>query len=84
MLAALFSPCLAWDGFDADTTELVEILPDVVPIPGQTIDVRSYDTDKTENCIVESVIRNRRTFEVAVRYPDGQKHILVMEGRRNR
>lgn len=79
LLAVFCIPCSAWDGFDADTMELVEIMPEVVPLPGQTVDVRSYDTDSTENCIVESVIRNRRTIEVTVRYPDGKKHILVME-----
>ena len=79
MLLAFGLPCLAWDGFDSDTMELVEILPDVIPIPGQTIDVRSYDSDNTENVIVESVIRNKSTVEVTVRYPDGKKHILVME-----
>ena len=77
----LCAPCFAWDGFDADSAELVEIRPDVIPLPGQTVEVRNYDTDKMENCIVESVIRNRRTYEVVVFFPDGTKHTLVMEGR---
>lgn len=73
--------CLAWDGFDADTTELVEITPDVVPQPGDTINVKNYDTDSTVIGIVESVSRNRRTIEVVARYPDGNSHTFVMEGR---
>ena len=79
LMAVSCLPCYAWDGFDAESTELVEIIPDVIPIPGQTIDVRSYDSDNTDNVIVENVIINRRTVEVTVRYPDGKRHILVME-----
>lgn len=72
---------LAWDGFDADSTELVEISPDAVPQLGDSVNVKIYDTDSTVAGIVESVRRNRRTVEVIVRYPDGKSHTLVMEGR---
>lgn len=71
----------AWDGFDADTTELVEITPDAVPQSGDAINVKIYDTDTTIAGVVESVKHNRRTVEVIVRYPDGKSHMLVMEGR---
>lgn len=71
---------LAWDGFDAETSALVEILPEQVPVKGDTIDVRNYDTDTTETCLVESVLRNKRTIEVVVRTPQGNKRrTLVME-----
>lgn len=72
---------LAWDGFDADTTDLVEITPDNVPSRGDTVDVRNYDTDAIETCLVEAVSRNARTVEVVVRTPTGHMRTLVMEGR---
>lgn len=72
---------LAWDGFDADTTELVEIKPDAVPRIGDTVNVKIYDTDSIVMAIIERVFRNKRTIEVVARYPDGSSHTLVMEGR---
>lgn len=75
------SLCVAWDGFDADTTDLVEILPDEIPDPGSTIDVRVYDTNETLTCLVDSVTLNRRTIEVVVRTPDGKRKTLVMESK---
>lgn len=71
---------LAWDGFDAESSALVEITPEQVPAKGDTIDVRNYDTDSTETCLVESVLRNKRTIEIVVRTPEGTKRrTLVME-----
>lgn len=82
-LLALLLPtgtALAWDGFDAETSALVEILPEQVPAKGDTVDVRNYDTDTTETCLVEGVLRNKRTIEVIVRTPEGSKRrTLVME-----
>ena len=72
---------LAWDGFDAATTDLVEITPDRLPSQGDTVDVRNYDTDASQTCLVESVTRNARTVEVVVRTPKGLRRTLVMEGR---
>ncbi len=72
---------LAWDGFDATTTDLVEITPDKMPVQGDTVDVRNYDNDISETCLVESVTRNARTVEVVVRTPKGVRRTLVMEGR---
>ncbi|MDO5484640.1 MAG: DUF5334 family protein [Desulfovibrionaceae bacterium] len=74
-------PAISWDGFDADSADLVEITPDELPQTGDTVDVRNYDTDTTQTCLVEAVNRNARTIEVIVRLPDGQQRILVMEGR---
>ncbi len=79
LLAPLTVP--AWDGFDAATTDRVEIRPDRVPAQGDTVDVRNYDTDASEICLVESVTRNARTVEVVVSTPKGLKRTLVMEGR---
>ena len=86
--AGLFWGCMllpqsaaAWDGFDADTTDLVELTPDRLPGTGDTVDVRNYDSDTTQTCLVERVARNSRTLEVVVRAPDGQRRTLVMEGR---
>ena len=39
LLAPLTVP--AWDGFDAATTDLVEITPDRLPSQGDTVDVRN-------------------------------------------
>lgn len=79
-LLATVQYTLAWDGFDADTTALVEISPEQVPVRGDTIDVRNYDGDTTETCLVESVLRNKRTIEIVVRTPEGnKKRTLVME-----
>lgn len=72
---------MAWDGFDADTTDLVELTPDKLPSPGEAVEVRDYDTDTTQTCLVVSVARNSRTIEVVVRAPDGKQRTLVMEGR---
>lgn len=83
LLACLLLPTagLAWDGFDADTTDLVELTPDKLPSPGEAVEVRDYDTDTTQPCLVESVARNSRTIEVVVQTPDGKRRTLVMEGR---
>ena len=74
-------PAMAWDGFDADSAELVEIIPDALPAKGENVDVRDYSTDITTTCLVESVLRNSRTVEVVVITPDGGRRTLVMEGR---
>ena len=74
-------PALAWDGFDADSADLVEIIPDALPNKGDTVDVRNYSNDETTTCLVVSVTRNSRTVEIVVRTPDGEAHTLVMEGR---
>ncbi|WP_297227884.1 DUF5334 family protein [uncultured Desulfovibrio sp.] len=79
LLAAL--PAAAWDGFDADSTELVEIIPDALPVEGENVDVRDYTTDQTTTCLVKAVTRNSRTVEVVVRTPEGGTRTLVMEGR---
>lgn len=71
----------AWDGFDADSTDLVELTPDEVPQTGDTISVANHDSGAAEECLVMSVKRNRRTIEVVCRYLDGVEHTLVMEGR---
>lgn len=86
LLLAMFftcgaSPVWAWEGFDADTTELVEITPDAAPSPGDTITVKNYDRDAESKAVVESVRRNSRTMEVIVFFPDASKHTLVMQGR---
>lgn len=78
---ALPPTVLAWDGFDAATTDLVEITPDRMPAQGDTVDVRDYDNDASETCLVETVTRNARTVEVVVRTPKGVRRTLVMEGR---
>ena len=79
LLAA--QPAAAWDGFGADSTELVEIIPDALPVEGENVDVRDYTTDQTTTCLVKSVTRNSRTVEVVVRTPEGGTRTLVMEGR---
>lgn len=83
LLGSLFLPTLAaaWDGFDADTTDLVELTPDKLPAPGEAVEVRDYDTDSTQTCLVERVARNSRTIEVVVKTPEGKRRTLVMEGR---
>lgn len=74
-------PAVAWDGFDADSSDLVEIIPDALPVEGENVDVRDYATDQTTTCLVKTVTRNNRTVEVVVRTPDGGTRTLVMEGR---
>jgi hypothetical protein len=70
---------LAWDGFDAETTDLVEVIPDQLPIKGDVVTLRDYDTDTSRSCTVESVRRNRRTIELVVRCPKNDLRTLVME-----
>ncbi|MDR3319448.1 MAG: DUF5334 domain-containing protein [Desulfovibrio sp.] len=70
----------AWDGFDASTTGLVEIIPGNLPSRGDTVDVRSYDDDTTQTYLVENVTQNARTVEVVVRSTNGGARMLVMEG----
>ncbi len=83
LLASLFygHNSLAWDGFDSESSDLVEIIPDRYPVQGETVDVRNYDKNDIQTCLVEIVTRNARTVEVVVRSPDGTRHTLVMEGR---
>ena len=75
------APVFAWDGFDADSADLVEITPDAVPSPGDYVDVRDYESDDSKSCVVTSVTRNRRTIEVVVTDPEGKSRTLVMESR---
>ena len=50
----------------------MEITPDRLPSQGDTVDVRNYDTDTSQTCLVETVTRNARTVEVVVRtHPRG-------------
>ncbi len=56
-------------------------MPDKLPAPGDTVDVREYDADTSRTYLVERVARNSRTVEVVVRAPDGSRRTLVMEGR---
>lgn len=72
---------LAWDGFDSDTADLVEVAPDKMPNAGDTIEVRSYEKESNYVALVEGVKRNVRTVELLVRFSDGKQHILVMESR---
>jgi hypothetical protein len=74
-------PVAAWDGFDADTADLVEIITDKIPSRGDAVDIRHYDTDSVQTCLVESVLHNARTVEIVARSADGVKRTLVMEGR---
>ncbi|MDD2967266.1 MAG: DUF5334 family protein [Desulfovibrionaceae bacterium] len=76
-LAAASIAC-AWDGFDASTTELVEIKPPVIPSVGAFVEVRDYESDSTITCVVHSVTRNSRTVEVTVYTPSEEQRILVM------
>ncbi len=74
-------PAMAWDGFDAATADLVEIIPDAIPKRGDTVEIHFYEGDRRMSCTVENIIRNSRTIEVMVRDPDNATRILVMEGR---
>ena len=74
-------PAQAWDGFDADSADLVEITPDSVPTPGETVTGRKYDNNTTDICVVTAVKRNSRTTEVQARCDGGSIHTYVMEGR---
>ena len=74
-------PAAAWDGFDADSADLVSVTPDRVPVKGETVDMHNYDKDTPETCLVETVTRNSRTIELVVRAASGTQHTLVMEGR---
>ena len=41
------------------------------------MDVRNYDTDTSQTCLVETVTRNARTVEVVVRTPKGKGTIRI-------
>ena len=75
------APAKAWDGFDAESTDVVEVTPDRIPSKGETVDVRHYDSDTTQTCLIEAVTRNARTVELVVQAPSGATRTLVMEGR---
>lgn len=81
LLVFTASAVYAWDGFDADTSDLVAIAPDEVPAAGSTVTVKNYDHDTETRGVVDRVHRNSRTIEVVVTFPDGTRHTLVMEGR---
>lgn len=70
---------LAWMGFDAQTSNLVEITPDLVPSRGAPLVVRDLDQDCEMDCLVEDVVRNSATVELQVVTADGKQHTLVME-----
>lgn len=71
----------AWDGFDAESIELVEIGTEGIPASGETIEIRNQESGVTKTAIVQSMKQNQRTVEIVVRYPDNTVHTLVMEGR---
>ena len=81
LLASQVCTAFAWGGFDADSTDLVEISPEDVPQPGSVINVTNRDARTTIECIVLGVRHNARTIEVVAKYPDNTLHTLVMEGR---
>lgn len=81
LLAGIASVAFAWDGFDAETIELVEIVTNSLPPDGETIDIKNHDTGATCPGIVQSLKHNASTIEIVVRYPDDSLHTLVMEGR---
>lgn len=76
----LTTPALAWEGFDADTTNIVEVTPEQLPSRGDKISVRDYENETFLTCLVENVRRNKRTIELVVRCPEDSLHTLVMDG----
>ncbi len=79
-LSGTAGPAAAWDGFDAETSLLVEVEPERVPAVGDTVSVRKYKGDTTRTCLVEEVRRNLRTVELIVRCPDSKAlRTLVMD-----
>ena len=81
MVCGFAVPASAWEGFDAETTDLVSLSPDQVPSRGDTVEVHNYDKEKYETCVIEHITLNTRTMEVIVRMQDGTLRTLVMEGR---
>lgn len=71
---------LAWDGFDAASTNIVEVTPEKLPSRGDEISIRDYENDTLQICQVENVRRNKRTIELVVRCPENSVHTLVMDG----
>lgn len=82
VLAALLFACpaWAWDGFDAESAELVEITPAIIPSAGEVITLNNKDQDLIQDCTVINVTRNKATVEVVVQFLNGELHTLVMEG----
>lgn len=80
VLICMATPALAWEGFDADTTNIVEVAPEQLPSRGDKISVRDYENETLLTCIVENVRRNKRTIELVVRCPEDSVHTLVMDG----
>lgn len=72
---------MAWDGFDADSTALVEVIPDDIPRVGDIITLKNRDENTEEQCIVSSVHHNASTVEIVVKLVNGSEHTLVMEGK---
>ncbi len=81
MIWSLAVTASAWEGFDAETTDLVSLSPDKTPSRGDTVEVHNYDKEKDETCVIEHITLNARTTEVIVRMRDGTLRTLVMEGR---
>ena len=52
-------PALAWDGFDADSADLVEVIPDRVPSKGDTVDNAiewvNANSGDLEDCTVQEL-----------------------------
>lgn len=72
----------AWDGFDAETTGLVEVKADKTPVAGDAVEIYDYDADDTFQATVLEVRRNVRTIELTVRDPEtGKPRVLIMESR---
>ncbi len=85
LFLAAFANCasaaFAWDGFDSESIELVEIQMDSDPGIGETLDIKYQESGITRTGIVQSVKHNKSTIEIAIRYPDNSLRTLVMEGR---
>lgn len=80
ILVSMATPVMAWEGFDADTTNIVEVAPEQLPSRGDKISVRDYENETFQTCMVENVRRNKRTIELVVRCPEESVHTLVMDG----
>ena len=82
LMLSLPVAAMAWDGFDAETTGLVAVNTDRMPVVGDAVEIYDYDADNTFQATVLEVRRNVRTIELTVRDPETKKpRMFIMESR---
>jgi len=79
-MAMMAAPGWAWDGFDADTGDAVEIDKGNTVRPGRDIEIYNWNTGEYQDVTVDSIQRRGNSVEVEIYdYDTGEYRSLEMQ-----